>query len=79
MNFSSEEYDAAYAEALAAESVMDDDKATEAYKKCETILAESAANVYIQDMCELVAVRKGYTGYTFYPLYIQDFSKLEMQ
>ena len=79
VNFSSEEYDAAYAEALAAESVMDDDKATEAYKKCETILAESAANVYIQDMCELVAVRKGYTGYTFYPLYIQDFSKLEMQ
>lgn len=79
VNFSSEEYDAAYAEALAAEAVMDDDKATEAYKKCETILAETAANVYIQDMCELVAVRKGYTGYTFYPLYIQDFSKLEVQ
>ena len=79
VNFSNEEYDAAYAEALAAEAVMDDDKATEAYKKCETILAETAANVYIQDMCELVAVRKGYTGYTFYPLYIQDFSKLEVQ
>ena len=43
---------------------MDDDKATEAYKKCETILAQTAANVYIQDMCELVAVRKGYTGYS---------------
>lgn len=79
VNFSNEEYDAAYAEALAAESVMDDDKATEAYKKCETILAETAANVYIQDMCELVAVRKGYTGYTFYPLYIQDFSTLEVE
>ena len=51
----------------------------EAYKKCETILAQTAANVYIQDMCELVAVRKGYTGYTFYPLYIQDFSKLEIE
>lgn len=79
MNFNNEEYDAAYEEALAAEAVMDDDKATEAYKKCETILAETAANVYIQDMCELVAVRKGYTGYTFYPLYIQDFSKLDVQ
>ncbi len=79
INFNNEEYDAAYEEALAAEAVMDDDKATEAYKKCETILAETAANVYIQDMCELVAVRKGYTGYTFYPLYIQDFSKLDVQ
>lgn len=79
INYNNQEYDAAYAEALAAESVMDDDKATEAYKKCETILAGTAANVYIQDMCELVAVRKGYTGYTFYPLYIQDFSKLDIQ
>ncbi|MDE7476988.1 MAG: ABC transporter substrate-binding protein [Lachnospiraceae bacterium] len=79
VNFSSEEYDAAYADALAAEAVMDDDNATRAYKECETILAEKAANVYIQDMCELVAVRKGYTGYTFYPLYIQDFSKLDVQ
>lgn len=79
VNYNNQEYDAAYAEALAAEAVMDDDRATEAYKKCETILAETAANVYIQDMCELVAVRKGYTGYTFYPLYIQDFSKLDVQ
>ncbi len=79
VNYNNQEYDAAYAEALAAEAVMDDDKATEAYKKCETILAQTAANVYIQDMCELVAVRKGYTGYTFYPLYIQDFSKLEIE
>lgn len=76
MNFNNADYDAAYANALAAEAVSDDAKATEYYKECETILAEAAANVYIQDMCELVAVRKGYAGYTFYPLYIQDFSKL---
>lgn len=76
MNFNNADYDAAYANALAAEAVSDDEKATEYYKECETILAEAAANVYIQDMCELVAVRKGYAGYTFYPLYIQDFSKL---
>lgn len=76
MNFNNADYDAAYANALAAEAASDDEKATEYYKECETILAEAAANVYIQDMCELVAVRKGYAGYTFYPLYIQDFSKL---
>ncbi len=76
MNFNNADYDAAYANALAAEAASDDEKATEYYKECETILAEAAANVYIQDMCELVAVRKGYAGYTFYPLYIQDLSKL---
>ena len=59
-----------------AEAASDDSKATECYKKCETILAQTAANVYIQDICELVAIRKGFAGYEFYPLYIQDFSKL---
>ncbi len=75
-NYSNEEYDAAYANALAAEAASDDDAATQYYKECETILAETAANVYIQDMCELVAIRKGYEGYEFYPLYIQDLAKL---
>mgnify|MGYP001031490607 FL=1 len=76
INYNNAEFDAAYKDALAAEAIMDDDSATESYKKCETILAETAANVYIQDMCELVAIRKGYAGYEFYPLYLQDFSKL---
>lgn len=76
INYNNADYDAAYANALAAEAVSDDGKATEYYKECETILADTAANVYIQDMCELVAIRKGYAGYEFYPLYIQDFSKI---
>ncbi|MCD8039307.1 MAG: ABC transporter substrate-binding protein [Lachnospiraceae bacterium] len=76
INYGNEDYDTAYANELAAEAASDDEKATEYYKECETILAETAANVYIQDMCELVAIRKGYAGYEFYPLYIQDFSKL---
>lgn len=76
INYKNADYDAAYANALAAEAVSDDEKATQYYKECETILADTAANVYIQDMCELVAIRKGYAGYEFYPLYIQDFSKI---
>lgn len=76
INYNNADYDAAYANALAAEAVSDDENATEYYKECETILADTAANVYIQDMCELVAIRKGYAGYEFYPLYIQDFSKI---
>ena len=37
-------------------------------------LAETAANVYIQDLADLVAVRKGLSGYRFYPLYAIDLS-----
>jgi len=79
INYNNADYDAAYENALAAEAVMDDSKAVAYYKECETILAETAANVYIQDMCELVAIREGYAGYEFYPLYIQDFSKLYIE
>ena len=40
------------------------------------ILAEDAANVYIQDLPSYVALNKKYGGYEFYPLYVQDFAKL---
>lgn len=75
-NYNNAAYDVAYANALAAEADGDDDAATEYYKECETILTQTAANVYIQDMCELVAINKKYAGYEFYPLYIQDLAKL---
>jgi peptide/nickel transport system substrate-binding protein len=73
INFSNEDYDAAYARAVAA---VDDEEKTAAYKECETLLAEHAANVYIQDLPQLVALNKRYAGYEFYPLYVQDVSKL---
>ena len=46
------------------------------YKDCEKILTEKAANVYIQDLANLVAIRDGYDGYVFYPLYVQDMSTI---
>ena len=39
-------------------------------------LTENAANVYIQDMADLVAVRKGLEGVTFYPIYVMDLSTI---
>ena len=49
----------------------------------EKNLTEHAASVYIQDMADLVAVRKGLTGLTsgltFYPLYVLDVSTLKWQ
>ena len=73
INFSNADYDAAYAR---AEAAVDDEEKTEAFKECERLLAEHAANVYIQDLPCLVALNKKYAGYEFYPLYVQDISKL---
>jgi peptide/nickel transport system substrate-binding protein len=73
INFSSTAYDTALQNAI---SSTDDGQKTEYYKECERILSEEAANVYIQDLPEFVAINKKYGGYQFYPLYVQDFSKL---
>jgi len=73
INFDNAKYDTAYAN---AQATSDDALQTQYYKECETILAETAANVYIQDMAEFVAINKKYAGYEFYPLYVQDFAKL---
>ena len=73
VNFSSAEYDAAYAAAVAS---TDDEEQTPQYKKCETILTNEASNVYIQDLPEFVAINNKFTGYEFYPLYAQDISKI---
>ena len=67
--------DAGYA---GASSTTDDAAKTEYYKECERILAEEAANVYIQDLPCFVALNKKYTGYEFYPLYVQDLAKLKL-
>ena len=37
-------------------------------------MTENAANVYIQDLADLVAIRKGLTGVRFYPIYVLDLS-----
>lgn len=74
INFKNDEYDSYFAKAVAT---TDDEKATEYYKKCEWILAEHAANVYIQDLAEFVAINDKYTGYEFYPIYVLDIAKLK--
>ena len=72
-NYNNAEYDEILAKAL---SEVDDDAQTELYKQLERNLTENAANVYLQDMADLVAVRKGLEGLTFYPLYVLDVSTL---
>lgn len=75
INYSNAAYDAALEKAV---SSTDDEEKTKYYKECERILSETAANVYIQDLPEFVALNKKYTGYEFYPLYVQDIAKLRL-
>ena len=62
----------------AAQATVDDDEQVKYYKECEKILSEKAAAIYIQDLPEFVALSSKYTGYTFYPLYVQDIAKIKL-
>ena len=72
-NFSDPEYDKVFKEAIAC---TDDAKQVELYGELQTILTKDAANLYIQDMCDLVAMGNGLQGYEFYPIYVMDLSKV---
>ena len=71
INYSNADYDALYAQAQAC---YDDEEQTAMYKDLEKNLTENAANVYIQDMADFVAVRDGLEGPDFYPIYVLDLS-----
>lgn len=73
INFSDETYDETFAKAIAT---TDEEEQLALYKELEEILVERAANVYIQDLANLVAISDKYDGYVFYPLYVQDMAKI---
>ena len=73
INYSDSGYDALFAE---AQTSYDDAGQTAIYKQMLANLTENAANVYIQDLADLVAVRKGVEGVTFYPIYVLDLANL---
>jgi len=72
-NYSNAEYDAVLKKAI---NEADDEAQTKLYKQLERNLTENAANVYIQDMADLVAVKKDIKGLVFYPLYVLDISTI---
>ena len=72
INFSDAEYDETYAKAMTA---ADEAEQAALFKRCETILAERAANVYLQDPSSFAAMQKNIGGFRFYPaLYVMDLS-----
>ena len=69
INYNSAEYDQLFKQALES---YDDAEQTAIYKQMAKNLTENAANVYIQDMADLVALRNGLEGVVFYPIYVMD-------
>lgn len=73
INYNNSEYDALYEKAIAA---SDDAEQTALYKQMERKLTETAANLYIQDLSDLVAMKKNLDGLHFYPIYVLDLSTI---
>lgn len=73
IGFANAEYDEVYAQAL---ETVDDEEQTKLFKRCLEILSEDAANVYLQDLADFVAVHPQLKGFEFYPLYVMDMSTL---
>jgi len=73
INFNNDRYDLAY---NAAQAATDDAEQTAYYKECLQILSDTAANVYLQDLADFVALNPALDGYEFYPLYVIDMAKL---
>lgn len=73
LNYNNAKYDEVIAKAI--RTISDEEKITY-YKELQSILTEDAAAVYIQDPSLLVAVNKKLGGYTFYPVYVLDMSKI---
>lgn len=72
-NYNNPAYDKLYNEAFAN---RDADAQTAQFKECVKMLSDDAANVYVQDLPEFVALNKKFTGYTFYPVYVIDVAKI---
>ena len=73
INFKNQEYDDLFQQVL---ETADDAQQVKCYQRMEEILAQDAANVYIQDMADFVALSPEFDGYEFYPLYALDMSKI---
>ena len=71
INYNNPAYDILFQQAINAQ---DEATQTDLYKQMESMLADTAANVYIQDLCDLVAMRQDLGGLKFYPIYVLDLS-----
>lgn len=74
VNYSSSAFDDIYKK---AEEEKDSTKRIELYKQAQQQISKDAASVYIEDISNLNALHKGFSGYTPYPLYVFDASTIK--
>ena len=68
-NYSNEKFDSVYQKAT---TDLDEKNRVKLYKDAQKILAEDAASVYIQDISNITVMKKQYSGFTSYPMYVFD-------
>lgn len=73
VNYSSADFDAAYESAASA---LSQDDRIAGFKKCEQILTQDAASVYIQDISNILVYTDRFGGFASYPLYATDFAAI---
>ena len=75
INYSNSEVDALLAQ---IPTLADTDAKTAAYHEILNIMVEDNASCYIQDPTTLTAVSTRLTGYSVYPMYVQDMSQVKL-
>lgn len=73
VNYSSSDFDSAYE---AAASALNEEDRISGFKKCEKILTDDAASVYIEDISNILVYTNRFGGFASYPLYATDFSAI---
>jgi peptide/nickel transport system substrate-binding protein len=71
INYSNAEYDETYAKAAAS---LDTTEKADYYKELQNMLVEDAGTAFLSVPPITVAVNPNLSGYTFYPVYVQEMS-----
>lgn len=72
-NYKSTDYDTLYNQAV---NESNDAARVQLFKQAQRLISKDAANVYIQDIASLTALKTGYAGFTPYPLFVIDLSSI---
>ncbi|MDR2417451.1 MAG: ABC transporter substrate-binding protein [Treponema sp.] len=73
VSFQDPTFDQVYGEAI---TEVDEAKRSALYKESQRIISDNAVSVYLQDITEFKAFRKGFAGFVSYPLYVFDVSTI---
>lgn len=72
-NYKDSAYDILYNQAV---NESDDTKRVQLFDQAQELISKDAANVFIQDIASLTALKTGYSGFTAYPLFVIDLSTI---